>query len=496
MLTNTTAATIAGGVTNAGTFIASGLVDVQVTNASTGTIVLNGGTTNTLNVNGTYQGAAGSLVTEDANFSNPKADQLIVSGLASGQLNVAVTPLDLWSTRGFMSSPLALASAAGGSTATYSVTGYPAQAGLVVYEPKTWTTGGRDYYGIANTIDGKAAGGLVSGFVSIQNAIATSFFRPANTFIVDPTNPAPNAVSIAPWIRVQGSSAHIATSGTAALTTGEQVSTPSSANVGYAGFETGLDAALLNVQGSGVALHGGVLAGKITGNSTQTEFPESTNFNDDFVGVYGALFSGPLFIDLQAREEQIGYTVNVNAPVLTVPNVGLSSQRFSLSGSASWAFTLADWSITPAAGLTYADAHTGNLNIPANPATTQVPASVAFGATPSLIGFAGLTVQKSFNTSADQVRLSPFVSVMAYHDFAGAISSSLTIAPGAANGAAFPVTVDRLSTFGAASFGVNGVYMPKLSTQSRVVAGSISADFQYGSQIHSAGATAQIRFDF
>ncbi len=495
-LTNATAAEIKGGVTNAGMFIGSGVVDVGVVNQATGVIALNGGGTNTLIVNGTYQGAAGSVVTVDGNFTTRATDELIVHGLASGQLNMAVTTLDSPLTRPFWSTPIALASADAGSTAAYSVTGYPKEAGLVIYKPKMWTDSGTQYYGLVNSINGQAAGGLVSGVVSIQNAIATSFFKPANTFVVSPLNPSPNEVSVAPWIRVQGAAAHLSTSGSAALTTGEIVSTPSNANVDFGGFQAGLDAAVLNIEGSGVNIHAGLMAGVINGNSTQTAFPEKTTFNDDFIGAYAALFKGPLFVDAQVHEERIGYNVNVNTPVLSIPGSSVTGRRFSASTSASYTISVDDWGIIPAAGFTYANAQTGNLSFAQNAGTGQQATLITFGNAASAIGFAGLTVQKTFASYGDQLKLSPFVSLTGYHDFAGTLNSSLQLSPGTALAVAFPVTTQRLSTFGAASVGVNGLYLPKLSGPGRLVTGSLSADFQFGQQINSYGGTAQLRMDF
>ncbi len=140
---------------------------------------------------------------------------------------------------------------------------------------------------------------------------------------------------------------------------------------------------------------------------------------------------------------------------------------------------------------------TDDLSIPRNILLNQKEGKVRFEDVESMISFGGLTVSKNYFVLDDRLRLSPFITLTAYHDFAGDIDATMTIDQNSANPIVLPVTTKRLQTYGEASIGINLLSLTgKIGGAERLMVGSVRGDFQFGEDVVGGAVTAQFRMQF
>ncbi|UGX87678.1 hypothetical protein [Phyllobacterium meliloti] len=468
-------------------------------NNAGGTLSLvNGAVGDKLTISGDYVGHAGSNIALDVDFDNSTADAVTVGGVLMGTTTLKLNGLSAGQAPSAFGKTILVLDAAKGGDGTVTVEGLPS-GGVIQYDVARIGGSGSDpsRFVIRSGINGTAASSVVSGFIAAQNVIGSSFFKPSSGLISAPVDPEKNQFGLAPWIRTNGGMSKIDTKGTIYQPDGTAVEAPATIETSYYGYQVGLDAGVFNIQDTGGNVNFGLTGGQIFGKSDQKNFANTTDFNSVFYGAYTAYTKGPFFIDLQVRQELMDYTVNVDDPVFKIKNGDVGGRRTSISGSTSYTLPYKDWSFIPATGFTYSKSSTDDLLIPHNILLNQNEARVRFSDVESLIGFGGITVSRNFFFKDDRIRLSPFITATAYHDFAGDINATLTMDPSSANPVVLPVKTERLKTYGEVSFGANLLALTgKINGVDRLVIGSVRGDFQYGENIIGGSVTAQFRMQF
>jgi uncharacterized protein YhjY with autotransporter beta-barrel domain len=280
------------------------------------------------------------------------------------------------------------------------------------------------------------------------------------------------------------------------LPSGTPQNVKSSVNVGYGGYQFGLDGGLFNIAGKDANVHVGLTGGQIFGSASQVDYNNKTGMVDTFVGLYGVFSKGPFFVDAQLRQEFIDYTVNVDDLLFRIDDEKVKAQRFSAGVSGGYAFKVKDWSVVPAAGYTYARTKTGDLNISGN-GSTQSSVTASFADSESHLVFAGVSVATSYLLFDDRLRLSPFISATAYHDFGKENEAQLKIVNSLAASTTFDVSSKASPTYGEISLGANFLALtPKLGNAERLVSGNIRGDVQFGKERLGGSLNLQMRMQF
>jgi uncharacterized protein YhjY with autotransporter beta-barrel domain len=372
--------------------------------------------------------------------------------------------------------------------AQFSVAGLDG-LGLFTYQAVVSATDSTNIV-LRSVLDGQAAGGIVSNFITAQNSVSNAFFKPASGFVSSPLDPARNQLGFAPWFRASGGLTSQGSTGVALLAAGPQA-VESQVNVSFGGYQFGLDGGVFNIAGSGASVHLGLTAGQILGAATQRDYNNKTTMKDTFIGAYGIFSNGPFFLDAQLRQEFIDYTVNIDDRGFVINDGNVDSQRLSAGVSGGYAFGLGRFSIVPAAGYTFAKTTTDNLNFTA----AGTNAFVQFDDTTSHLAFAGVSASTNFLLFDDQLRVSPFVSVTAYHDFGKDQSASLQV-PTLVN-PTIDVTSGSGKTYGEVSLGANFLTLtPEIAGTQRLLSGNVRGDVQFGEDRLGGSVNAQLRLQF
>ncbi len=484
---------------NSGVLNASGNVNFagleNFTSQNSGSISLGNGAGGDRLILGGNLDLAASNISMDVDLSDPfnggRNDMIQIGGVLSG--SGAVFNLNNIGASGLPAffEDLTIIDAAGvAAGSSFEVSGL-ANAGLFDYG--LFEKAGN--LNLRSEVKADVAGGIVSNFITAQNTVSNAFFKPTSSFVSTPLNPEPNQLGFAPWFRTSGGLSRVGSEGVAILPSGAPQNVFSSVSVGYGGYQFGLDGGLFNLGDKGGNIHLGLTAGQIFGTADQTDYNNKTRMTDTFAGGYGIYSNGPFFVDAQLRAEFIDYTVNVDDFLFKVDNAKVKAKRFSAGLSGGYAFKLNDWSIVPAAGYTYALTKTGDLQIEPNTLLGQSASTVTFGDSQAHVVFGGLSVARSYLLFDDQVRLSPFLSLTAYHDFGQANEAQLTIMT--APKTIIDVSSQSGSTYGEVSLGANFLALtPKFGGTERLLTGNVRGDVQFGKDRLAGSLNVQLRMQF
>ncbi len=148
-----------------------------------------------------------------------------------------------------------------------------------------------------------------------------------------------------------------------------------------------------------------------------------------------------------------------------------------------------DFRSCPAAGYTFARTTTDDLNFSVNSSN----ATVQFDDTTSHLAFAGVSASTNFLLFDDQLRVTPFVSATAYHDFGKDQSGRLI----GATPDIIDVTSGSGKTYGEVSLGANFLTLtPEIAGTQRLLSGNVRSDVQFGKDRLGGSLNAQLRLQF
>src|SRR6266851_4183768 len=279
----------------------------------------------------------------------------------------------------------------------------------------------------------------VGTLITSINSVNTAFLTQSTAFVGSPANPQPDQLGGGVWARGVGghlSASTTATAGNINFGTPQQGSIACNTRTlqDFVGVQIGTDFARLNVNVWN--LHAGSTIGYL-GSRTQDATPglnPPASFRDGlqipFVGFYGAASYGGFLVDAQIRGDFFQNEASDD-------NNGLSRQLFnargiSLTGNVAYNQNLgSQWFIEPSAGIVWSRTRVDPLNVPGT-GILGTPVGPGFvppwvltvNDTESVLGRLGVRVGTTV-TSGNMV-WQPFGSASVFHEFRGAVTSSLT----------------------------------------------------------------------
>jgi len=436
--------------------------------------MLNGAAGDVLTISGDMSGATTlfldiDLTVENAGFS----DMLVVGGTLSGDVGINFSPVG--GTLTLQDTPITIIDAGAlDPNLNLQMSGLP-QSGLIVFAVGT---DGSDV--VLRTGVTTELGSVAGSIGVVQGIIGSIVNRPSSAFVSGIAFDAENNCSTGSWARFNAGEV----STTASTTSGNTgISTPTSVNIRHGGLQGGVDFGCFNSFDGGWDISGGLLFGHNRGKIRADNM--SGDFSQGFLGVYMNVAKDDFSGELQLREERTTFEFQ---------NTGLglddkmSSRTTTFSGSASYRFALDDgWSVIPTAGLSIAHTRGGVLNF-----TGAVPGELRPGSYTNRLGFVGVTLGRTIvldETSA----LNMFSTLTTYRNFSGDRTARFT-----AGGAGSDTLSTRtVKNYHEVSLGLNYINVLNGGTTGvRQVNANLRADYRFGTDLKSAGVTAQLRLQF
>ena len=350
----------------------------------------------------------------------------------------------------------------------------------------------------------------VGALIASINSVNTAFLTQSSAFIGSPFNPQPEQQGGGVWTR--GVGGHLSVN-TTAVAGNISFGTPQQGSItcntrtleDFAGVQIGTDFARLNVNGWN--LHAGSTVGYL-GSKTQDATPgldPPASFRDrlqiPFVGFYGAASYGSFRADAQIRGDFFQNDVYDDTN-------GLSGQRFnargvSLTGNVAYNHDLGGhWFIEPSAGVVWSRTRVDPVSVPGTGiAGTPVgpgfvpPWVLTVNDIESVLGRLGVRVGTTV-TSGNMI-WQPFASAGVFHEFRGAVTSSLT-SNFSALGAAFaplPTLSSTVATSGLGTYGQFGLGIA-VQLQNAAWVSYLRADYRTGDNIEGWSVNGGLRYQF
>src|SRR5882757_6490791 len=348
----------------------------------------------------------------------------------------------------------------------------------------------------------------VGALISSINTANTAFLTQSSAFIGSPANPQPDQEGGGIWARGVGGHLSVSTTATAGninFAGPQQGSITCNTRTleDFAGVQIGTDFARLNVNGWN--LHLGSTVGYL-GSRTHDATPgldPPASFRDSlqipFVGMYGAASYGSFRADAQIRGDFFQNDVYDDTN-------GLSGQRFnargvSLTGNVAYNHDLGGhWFIEPSAGVVWSRTRVDPLSVPGTGiAGTPVgpgfvpPWVLTVNDIESVLGRLGVRVGTTV-TSGNMI-WQPFASAGVFHEFRGAVTSSLT-SNFSALGAAFaplPTLSSTVATSGLGTYGQFGLgVMAQLVNTAWM--GYLRGDYRTGDNVEGWSVNGGLRY--
>jgi outer membrane autotransporter protein len=248
----------------------------------------------------------------------------------------------------------------------------------------------------------------------------------------------------------------------------------------FAGYQVGLDGALLNVGNSGWNAHLGVTAGDVEAKSSDAF--SSVNFTSArFYGVYAVFTRGAFFSDIGYRHTS--YDAEVTSSIANLSKTPLKGRGDNLNASAGYQFRFGDNFIEPSAGISVTRSTFDNIGstVFGNPYT------LTFNELKSTLARIG--VRAGFTSVVNNtVALSPFVTGSVWHEFeqnaGGQFIATVPLTT------VTTLTTDRVGTFYQAGAGVSAQVL------GTGFLAFIRTDFRAGDKLDGASIHGGARYTF
>ena len=135
------------------------------------------------------------------------------------------------------------------------------------------------------------------------------------------------------------------------------------------------------------------------------------------------------------------------------------------------------------------------MKIDSNILLQQSDSTVAFADSQAHVAFGGISVSRAYLLLDDRLRLSPFLSLTAYHDFGRENAATLTIMTNPKT--VIDVSSKSGSTYGEVSLGANFLALtPKFGGTERLLTGNVRGDVQFGKDRLAGSLNVQLRMQF
>lgn len=479
-------ATLQGAITNVGTINALGTntLDGAVNNTG-GIISLNDGAANSLlTIDGNVTNGGGGTYNLDLALTNnptDTVDRIAINGSLGGTVNVNFNPL-VESTLDTPGDTVVISSTDNSGSARGTVTGLESGP-FVQYD---LVDSGNDYV-IRTTLNLGTLGGLVGSLSSVQNIVNSAVNRPTSAFVATPIGVEPDTCSPGVYGRMTGGTS----TASATTTSPGSADATSEVSVNYGGFQAGADWGCFNIGGEGAAVNLGILGGVSLGTTKQNQnlLASSNRFTSRNIGAYATYSKGSFFADVQTVFDWTRFEINsIAGGQVFVQDDEFDTRRFTVSGSMGYAFSFDDVSVVPTAGFSYSRTSADNVTINAAPGGT-----LQFKDVENIIGFASVSVAKTYILPSGTSALQPFVTATIYNDFADDPVVKY-IAP---SGGVRSTTTTNFGTYGELSAGVN--FRNILEAEDgglREVSASIRGDMTINDDLLGGRITANLRLQF
>ncbi|MCV0395821.1 MAG: autotransporter-associated beta strand repeat-containing protein [Rhizobiaceae bacterium] len=448
----------------------------------------NGSATDVLNIATDLTLDGGSTVIFDVDLSDAVglSDRILAGGTANGGGNVVFNFVD--PNLGIQEDDTLVIRADTANNLNFdpaNVSGLPT-SGIVLY---SFQQRGNGDWVLTSNVNIPAVAGIATSISSTQSLIGTVVNRPSVSFVGSIAQAEDNHCSGAFWMRgVSG----VADSSIDSTSRG--VTETSDTSLYYGGAQGALDFGCLQIGGDDLSINVGINGGYNFGRASQDQISPTTgirvqsdiDFDARFAGVYAVVTKGNFFAELQGRYDQTNYTIH--SPTLGISGREVDSDRYTVSGSASYGFTVGEYGIRPEVGFSYSETQTTPL--------TLGTGRLEFDDVTTFIGLAGVTVSRVFVLPDEVSFVRPFISGTVYHDFGDDPTSRFFdgVGPGVV-----PVenVTDNLGTFGEVSLGATyGRILADDNGPAKEMILSIRGDARFSKDVTSYGVTGQLRLQF
>jgi fibronectin-binding autotransporter adhesin len=461
-----------------------------------GALSLTNGVTAATNptINGAYsaQGPAELVL----NVNGQQANFLHIAGLATGATTVVAAPVA--NSPSLFNGLIPFVRDNGGG-ATFNIANggiIPGGSSPLVTYAITPDPSNPNQYDLYSKVNTGAVAPVAGSISAAIGSVTTGFFQGTTAFLTQPSNPTPNQIDGGVWTRGatgMNTESSVATTSLVPNPTDLQIKSH------FSGYQVGSDLGMFNIQNSGWNLHAGITGGEYVASTSGSGFVASTpgsgfnagwsSYNVPFLGVYAAATGHGFFADAVYRHDfWQGEVFNQNAGLTNAPLSGGNGNSVTVEGGYNYRFQngiLNGITVTPSVGFNYTRVTFNPLTLfPTVPTTST--AFLNLGAVESDLGRFGVAVSDTFVTP--YFALSPNATASVWHEFAGPISSFVSVPS-----QFFSQTVSetRVGTFGQFSLGVTA--QPLENPRWTMF---VRADYRTGGSIYGATLTGGLRYQF
>ncbi|MBT9373081.1 hypothetical protein [Rhizobium sp. CSW-27] len=454
-----------------------------------GTLDLQNGTTgDSITVSGLDVDAGTLYLDTNLDEGNVTVDSITVNGNMSGTFNVSFTESG-FATLATPGDTLVIDVSGTNSSTAASVSGLPTD----VFIQHDFVKSGQDWV-IRTSLNLAPLSGVVGSLATTQAVVASTINRPSSAF-VSPLIGA-EADTCRPGTYTRGVGANVTAE--AETTSPGSASAVSRVSVSFKGIQLGVDYGCFNIGGNGGSINFGLLAGINDGKAKQDQtigqgrIISNSDFQSRYVGAYATYSQGSFFADLKAVYDATTYDIDARTVVGAttsqfVQDDDLDTDRYTVSGSIGYSFSVDELSIIPTLGLSYSNTRTDTTKI-----ASGIGGDILFDDTESIIGLASLTFAKTIVLPDETSALQPFVTGTVYNEFGKSIKA--TYQP--TSGAATPTSTQNAGTYGEISVGLNYFSIMDGPLGLRQLSASLRGDIPVGERIEGTQIVGSLRLQF
>lgn len=397
---------------NGGIWNATGLSNYSgnLENLTGGIIdMANGVVGDMVTIDGNYKGGPGSIVTVDVDLAGGTSDVLTFLEALSGTTIVTFQTVSL----GFIKNPIVVINDSDdidtdpGDQFIGDIPDY----GIISYSFDKLPGGD---WALTSSINDKSAASVLTNLTGALGNVTAGFHEPASNDVRCTRKGTVNQFCSGLWTRGNGARHDLSSKSQVAYNTRDLGTIDTEQRLSYAGLQSGIDAGVLNINGSGWEAHLGVTGGQIWGGVDQIDGKVGeTDFDLPFVGVYAILSNGKFTLDLTARKEF--YNIEFTNSAAGLDKKEVEGEAESYNATANYAFALGQTgaALIPFAAVTYSQTDIDDFTIiggtisPGEEETLMVRAGARLAAIVKLTDktylqpFAGVSAWKNYKNETD-----------------------------------------------------------------------------------------------
>ncbi|MGL5733955.1 MAG: autotransporter outer membrane beta-barrel domain-containing protein, partial [Beijerinckiaceae bacterium] len=359
---------------------------------------------------------------------------------------------------------------------------------------------------VVSTFNSGPVAGVAAGVSGMVSSLQAGFHQPASAIISRPDKCGVNQLMGGPFIRLNAGDTRITNNSNGSAGGGAALfNSGTTAKSNFAGFQTGMDLGVCNINNSGWNIHAGLMGGFVETSTSALTRSVSGGVSDftrtsakvevPFFGAYAFVTHGDFTLEFNVRKDWYKAKVTsldaVTGQSFVGPNARLRGDGWSFNTSASYRFWFdSGWYIEPGAGVSFGRVSFGNLAM--DPTLFGVgggAGTIKLGRSNSILARVGVNVGAPVISVTDKFVIVPFAHAAVWHEFGRAAKSSATIVTGGVN-ETFTVSTSRVGTFGQVGAGL------QFKVLDSPVLGFVRADMRFGKDINGKAINAGLRLQF